>query len=51
MGGMGRMPATLTVPDPPHLFRREDLGGERLTAILLAAVERHFRDAQATVGI
>jgi hypothetical protein len=50
-GGMGRLPATLVAPEPPHLARREDLGGERLSQTLLAAVERHFRDAQATVGI
>jgi len=51
MGGWGRLPETLVTPDPPHLARREDLGGDRLTQTLLAAVERNFRDAQATVGI
>jgi hypothetical protein len=51
MGGLGQWSGTLTAPQPPHLARREDLGAERLSQTLLAAVERRFRDAQATVGI
>jgi hypothetical protein len=51
MGGMGRLPATLVVPEPPLVARREDLGTERIAGPLIAAVERRFRDAQATVGI
>jgi hypothetical protein len=51
MGGMSRLPATLVAPEPPLLTRREELGTERLSGPLLAAVERHFRDAQATVGL
>lgn len=51
MGGMSRLPATLVAPEPPLLARREDLATERLSVRLLAAVERHFRDAQATVGL
>jgi hypothetical protein len=51
MGGLGQLSGTLVAPAPPHLARREDLGTERLRESLLAAVERRFRDAQATVGI
>jgi hypothetical protein len=51
MGGLGRLPATLVVPEPALLARREDIGGERLGEQLLAAVERRFRDNQSTVGL
>jgi hypothetical protein len=51
MGGLGRLPATLVVPEPVLLARREDIGGERLGEQLLSAVERRFRDNQSTVGL
>ena len=46
-----RQPPTVIAPQPPLLARRADLGTDRTTQPLLAAVERAFRDAGATVGL
>lgn len=44
------MPDTLVAPESAHVTRLQDLGEERLTQHLLAAVERRFRATKRRSG-
>jgi hypothetical protein len=50
-GGAMRLPDAIVEPDPPFLLCRADIGTDKLSDGLTAALERVFRDVGAISGL